>query len=436
MNLHPECQRRLNEFLVEALPHFEVQHGNLLRSTSFSELNRASDILPKYQKDQAAQWISDNPVGDFAHDTLSEKLRSLYSYQKEQPPRPLIELPEFQNVAAEASDLVESFISLPWHYSLFVRLPLNSTDFTAGAFGTKRLPLSDSLAMVQGKEISENLYPVIGGEEEPLSLTFFLNYRKGPARWRPESFYLQGDVYGFVPEFRSTTPVEDFEFAVRSFAGLGLAVEAFSLKRMPSMVPLELEVFVYRESDQGMELRRSHAIRAEYGESLGKLDWADTLKGLPTEKAKSFLERRQAYLMVAFNDSPELRRLRRAGQWYFDSLCGANELLSFVQATVALEIVLGEKAVSNIVGLGELMANRCAYLIGKTGRERTEVLQKFRSLYATRSQIVHSGKNRLTGRERADLWELRWMCKRVIQEELELVVGDRRAELAAKGQGP
>jgi hypothetical protein len=36
-------------------------------------------------------------------------------------------------------------------------------------------------------------------------------------------------------------------------------------------------------------------------------------------------------------------------------------MLQFVQATVAVEILLGDKTSSDLIGLGELLANRIAY---------------------------------------------------------------------------
>ena len=114
----------------------------------------------------------------------------------------------------------------------------------------------------------------------------------------------------------------------------------------------------------------------------------------------------------------------RAAQWLFDSYASRSRLLAFVQATVALEILFGNKAVSDVVGLGELLANRVAYLIGSTRQHREEILVDFRRIYDTRSRIVHRGHNRLTNQEQKDLHTLRWMCSRSIQKELALANAD------------
>ena len=76
-------------------------------------------------------------------------------------------------------------------------------------------------------------------------------------------------------------------------------------------------------------------------------------------------------------------KLSLAGQWLFDSYVGNNELLSFIQTMVDLEILLGDKNISDIMGLGELLRNRCAYLIGLNQSQREEILNDFKLLFMT-----------------------------------------------------
>jgi hypothetical protein len=73
------------------------------------------------------------------------------------------------------------------------------------------------------------------------------------------------------------------------------------------------------------------------------------------------------------------------------------------------------------MGLSELLRNRCAYLIGKDQRQREEILDDFGRIYDVRSQIVHRGKSRLSREEQGLFYKLRWMCFRVVQEEIRLL---------------
>ncbi len=117
-------------------------------------------------------------------------------------------------------------------------------------------------------------------------------------------------------------------------------------------------------------------------------------------------------------------RLLRAAQWLFDSYAATNPLLEFVQATTSLEILLGDKEFSDLIGLGALLANRCAFLIGRSRSQRDKIMADFNRIYDTRSKIVHRGHPRLSPTEEDDLFMLRWMCARVVQEEMKLLLAD------------
>jgi hypothetical protein len=166
-------------------------------------------------------------------------------------------------------------------------------------------------------------------------------------------------------------------------------------------------------------------LERDTSDTLNRLKLHDLNGALDTpEKQKAWMTKCLSLLKLACTRQQEADKIRCAGEWFFESLCGSNELLSFVQAMVALEIILGDKSKSDMIGLGELLSNRCAYLIGKTRKQREKVLRDFRSIYEVRSSIVHRGKNQLNLDERCLLSELRWICHRVIQEEMNLLSKD------------
>jgi hypothetical protein len=131
-----------------------------------------------------------------------------------------------------------------------------------------------------------------------------------------------------------------------------------------------------------------------------------------------------ADMQIVFTSGPKADSLILASQWMFDSHTGHDELLNYIQAMVVLEILLGDKAVSDEIGLGQLLSNRCAYSIGDSHEDRKLILQYFKDIYRIRSEIVHRGKHRLTAEEGALFSRLRWMCRRVIQNEVHLLKAD------------
>lgn len=76
--------------------------------------------------------------------------------------------------------------------------------------------------------------------------------------------------------------------------------------------------------------------------------------------------------------------------------------------------------------LNVLLRNRCAYLIGNSQEDRAELLEWFRKIYDVRSQIVHSGKHWLSASEFELFARLRWICRRVIRKEIDLLQADEK----------
>jgi hypothetical protein len=99
-----------------------------------------------------------------------------------------------------------------------------------------------------------------------------------------------------------------------------------------------------------------------------------------------------------------------------------------VQATVALETLFGEKSTSELTGIGALLANRCAYLVSKSRRERDEVVRSVKKIYDTRSKIVHEGRDQLNREDRARLIELKALCARSLENEVLLLARDKGFE--------
>lgn len=92
-------------------------------------------------------------------------------------------------------------------------------------------------------------------------------------------------------------------------------------------------------------------------------------------------------------DEEDRAPISTAAEWAFDSAASGNQTVSFIQLCIALEAVLGDSKTKD--GVTRALADRCAYLLGKTTRERNVIREKFEALYELRSYIVHGRKVRL-----------------------------------------
>jgi hypothetical protein len=77
------------------------------------------------------------------------------------------------------------------------------------------------------------------------------------------------------------------------------------------------------------------------------------------------------------------QKIALAARWLFDAYVGSNNLLSFVQIAVALEILLADKSFSDLMGIGEPLRNRCAYSISESHRERESMIRDFQKTYGS-----------------------------------------------------
>jgi hypothetical protein len=98
-------------------------------------------------------------------------------------------------------------------------------------------------------------------------------------------------------------------------------------------------------------------------------------------------------------DWPDAHRIRTAVEWRFDSKEDDNQPLCFIQACIGLEALLGDDDQEE--PLTARLADRCAYLLGKSHRDREGIRQHFKEMHKVRSKLVHGRSPRLLGTTRS-----------------------------------
>jgi hypothetical protein len=251
----------------------------------------------------------------------------------------------------------------------------------------------------------------------------------GPQAWEEGSLYLQIDALGFIGLYGGTNPHEEAVRTVRAFCGLGIALRLFEMKSEYFSLTPPSRLQIHRQESNGcFKFQCSINLDENVSRGLSALT-LHTVNGWINSEQRQILwaDGVFATMRSVFAGGKKADSILLASQWFFDGHShGPNPLLKFIQTMVVLEILLGDKASSEQTGLNVLLGNRCAYLIGASQEERTEVLSLFSEIYAIRSQIVHRGKHRLSLRERILFQNLRWMCCRVIYREAELLKADNK----------
>jgi hypothetical protein len=429
LNLHENCLAQLRASLEKHLPQISVTHGMFLATGSTAPLYLAQTALPTTGKVHARllKLIGEMPLIDFVSGTLARELVENQSYETELGPKPITSMPAYSNAAETSAKLVDAFESLPWQYTITLPLPVAFSDVFCPSI--KYFSLSDFMCIRCGNEEMATSFPLVSGikgRDERIAgggLAALL-IPQNP-EWKADRAYLQIQVEGFIGKFASTEPLHNAVSLIRAFFGLGLALRLFQHKPTYQQYPRKQKAFIHRSIDKKWVIEDLSELESAHSSAIDDLQLHDLDGTLNTpEKRGAWMRQKLGSISAVIKAADRAQNITLGAQWLLDSYSGSDELLQFVQAAVVVEILLGEKASSDLVGLGELLSNRCAYLIANSHAERAELLQDFRTIYEVRSKIVHRGKSRLQLREKILFDKLRWMCRRIIQEEVKLLEED------------
>jgi hypothetical protein len=430
--LNANCKNSLIRALADALPTIQIKNGMFIDWNSTSRLRKLDSIIPQQGglRSLLTEYIGDRPISSFTIDTLQRQLLELDRYQQAALPTPLNERIDLSNPQKIAESIIAQFESLPWRYTLTVQLPLDISNFfsetqTVRDFGpnmrvvsasqvTDEFPLATSgSARLRQLEPSANaLLPIFDGSRLPL-------------KWPERGTLIQLEASGFVDPFGLTAPCLNAEHRLKSFLGLGIALFLFRSQYTWSPWPFKSQIYVHKHTGAGWELENRLDVEDDKSRALNSIRVDTETLGSP-ELIKAWAPIAVKKISGILSAGPPAQNILLACQWLYDAHTARDELLQYINAMVVLEILLGEEGPSDNMSLGELLRNRCAYLIGRNRKQRGELLRDFQRIYRVRSQILHRGKPLLSHEERSLLWRLRWICQQVIQKEVELLNADPR----------
>lgn len=398
-------KERLVEVLAIELEAARVYGGRFLLKYSLRAISESRTLPDKGDvAEKLRAYIGDDPLYTFVTDELDAMFRTFEGAEPREAPLSAFE--GFHDLRAVSQDLVDRLDSLPRHYWLTLTFPRRLGEQLAAAGD---IELSPRHRLVIGRTIIDSF-------EEPMPArrgleALAMNQRHAPGL-NPNASYFQVRMTGYL----GGEPTEPFFSArddVISFLGLGTALGLFTDCPRPweqSRVP---PYWVHEEVDGRWRSRASKELDRLHADALGELGLCDD--NFNADEIRNRLDRIGSVFRM------EARNLTLSAKWLFDSYCGHDMLLRFIQASVSIEILLGDEDADPEIGLTKLMANRFAYSIAKTPAARRELVEQFREIYKVRSKIVHRGKNRLTRGDQRNFRNLQAFCCLLIGAEQRLV---------------
>jgi hypothetical protein len=338
--------------LADSLRHAIVARNAYVDRHSLEGLRNADDILPKPKRELLHTWIGERAVRTFVYEWFVSKFDK-NKYDEAETSVQLTSIPGFEDLSSVASDIVSGLSSLPWKYSFVIQLPPAISRVLGRA--QVNFEITDDIRIVTpGSGFNDIPPPPHRYQEQMLPQyatlsALLLNTALTKPSWDDNDAYIQFDLKGFIGRFEETSPTMIAKDSLKELFGVGFGLRLLQRKFSPDAMSRPASCAVYRldMDSPASQLFLSTVLWRSMNPTISH----DSL----VENAMEELKRIRAVFC-----EPKAARLPLAGHWLFDSLSNSDELLGFVQATVAMEILLAERSETEKVGITELIKNRCA----------------------------------------------------------------------------
>ncbi|MCA1475258.1 HEPN domain-containing protein [Bradyrhizobium sp. NBAIM08] len=423
LDLNEKLKARLIATLGEVLPSVEVLHGKFLTSRNRVALIKLDEALPGHGplRERLARYIdADFPAMTFIFDLLQYEL-AIEEYTDDS--KKLSEIVGFEDATANATRLINAFDSLPWRYALSIALPKDVSDLLGSVVVDESL--GPNLRLVKATKDFSGKYPLNHTDKKRHESIHRPSLLFGPEEesYIENAVYLQIDTEGFIGPYGGSSPAIQAERVLKSFLGLALALRLVKVANVVHGSPPTRSFFVHKNEGDAWTIHAKIDLDRDPSRLLAEIEPNEMFSSASEERKVALVKLILDELKAVFSAGEKAETILLGAEWLFESYGVQDRRLSYVQSMVVLEVLLGDKATSDVIGLGQLLRNRCAYLIGKTHDERRTLLKEFDEIYAVRSQIVHRGKANLNFKERLLSGKLRDICNRVIQREVDLLRG-------------
>lgn len=426
LDINKGCKDRLSESLLDCLPKIQVTNDRYLTDSRLIFFIPEQALPDKgLLRKKLAKYIGDYPFYTYCSDQVSTDLAERFKFRSGEDERKLVEMEGYEDPQMSACNLVNDFEALPYHYSLALQLPENiSQNF---CILDRRLQISEDVALRVANDSFRDEYPLNSQDPNrqqrihpPLSLLSMDS--KKPKEWDEKACYLVIKVEGYIDRYGSTAPAASAKNLAKSFFGFCIALGLFKAELKLPQMDGSIVFFVHKKSGDTWEIDGKFSVDDRVERTLKDLKFITFKPKYDNEKFKGgYILDRLAQIQTVFRNRKDAARLMLAAQWYFDGYARQDETLSFVQTVVVLEVLLGDKADSDQMGLGALLKNRAAYMIAESTLERETLLKDISAIYSLRSKIVHAGKHYFEPQERALFSNLRRICRRIFQREIKLL---------------
>ena len=415
--------RNLRATLLGLLLEWPVEKQQL-QFGKITEVREFADALLRFSP--FSEWIKNYEVAFLVAGVVTDAFKVID--KKEIPElaktlRGVLGQERIEELEQRLSDFLRS---LPRPYHSYWYLP------SIEPFGLERMQLAEDVALVK-LAASDDLptrkeYPTLGDLFAGGGLLAAAAYGSEP-KLVPGRMYLKVTAQGFATEDRDTSAnilaLSRVKQVLEFCRCLGLFQITYGNPQghcfsQSALDPKSEHVWVNQPPEITRYLGRVTLAPSALESAATAPKIADPRK--PEVQSDIFLKkfRTAAEVLRRPADDTDAMAIRTACEWSFDARINSNETISFLQHCIGLEAILGEGANLDDPLVSQL-SDRCAYLIGKTIRERREIKEKFKAIYKVRSKLVHGRGASISPKDADMLYEVQRLLTAVIARETSLI---------------
>lgn len=395
--------------------------NDFLFYTDFKWADKLLVDLPEDAQGKIDRYIGESGLSIFIGAEVSERLGRLPNRISLKKGEPASRIPFLANPLPFARELVSKLKMLPIRYRSTVALPSifsefvvdeaqDSIDLPAGVLIAKGLSLPNPLPIHSSYELIDGglFHDWLAAEDVDRKL-------------RPDLLYISIPMMGYAYSRASSVLARFTEDYLRAFYGAGIAINFLSYGWNEGKSKIENPYVMIHEED-GRELLATEKLEEELIANRSYFSTEDFSK---RNKADLWSEYQSTLSKIGtiFAENVDCRKLFSACIWFYRAKVNRRPLDALLQATIAIEVMLGDRKASEGIGLTNLLESRCAFLLGKSSVHRAEIAANFRKIYDLRSQVVHDGRHSLRTGDREIVTLATKLCAAIINRELTIRAG-------------
>lgn len=373
-----------------------------------------TSVLNEYIGKDGFRYLAECEITGF----LNERL----AYTSQANPQRLAELVGAEGCEHLAQKIIRTLNRIPIKYSIVSELPPAFYELRSGE--ENEVNLFDDLKIVFDKELMSAKYNAATGlsfSSESLTRSFLFKSDEKEV-WKDRRAYLVSLESGYCGVYGNREFIDNYTRKVKSFFGLMFAVGDVDFFYLNDQDVVNRSAVCFEIRSKRHEQRYKFDLHTDLQSAHKHKHWdfIDEIAERGSVKALQYLKSGLAAIKKVGDIQSVNPKVRLASHWYFDSLVSDETTMAFVQAATAMEVLFGNKAEADEIGLGNLLSNRYAFLTGTNHQDRQEKLNEFKRLYQIRCKIVHGGVTHLKAEEKDDLHRIRRACTNSIKCELGL----------------